>query len=706
MQKIHPAVGVPNFGKPIQFGSLLLSPSSPSSISHLNNNSNTTFMYKPTGSSGFDSFPQWTSKSSTSTSSPSPSLSAYYSIPSPSSPATSPIPSYEISSPTPSTNNKKQKTSNNDKFLNNPYNDSEGSSIKNILNPVDNFSYQFDGHLLPSRSSSSSASSSLSSTPVTSSSSSMIIKDGTNSNRSILLSNSIAECCSPVSSPSSPIDHQLPNNASNKQLVFQWIQELANLKKRETFLLENLKNFTNSDVDSDDQMEIFQAPNSSSSSNKETVPQIENVKPVVQNQSIPINISQQPPELVVCHRYIHPSPVLSVDTDLLNRVSGQLVVQVSLVYNSTFKPVTTKQADGKQEVLQGVRVQEVDKNGVVVFNKLKVSEVSSKHLHQSFCFLFTLSEVHNAETTSEQSTVLTQLTSSSFHVLSRSNKRKKDDEVESDSQEPSSPIHSKSSPVCSSPSSPSSPYHNHVVFPTVSSAATSDENVTATTSPSPVSMNTVAHSPSSSSSSSSSSDPNYIDITELLVLPQKEAASRLGISESMLCKRFKECTRRKWPYRYLRKIDKVIKILTFQHGNDIPKEEKEKLDKLMQEREECLKPVKIRITGCLEKDDDSQSPSGTYNFKVVSAGASIASHRSSGSSSQLVPQTPTKSNSIQSIINFSKDEVEESTPPHQRVSSILPSSSQFSHNNGGSENAHNGLENILETLEMLKHTRQ
>jgi hypothetical protein len=36
-----------------------------------------------------------------------------------------------------------------------------------------------------------------------------------------------------------------------------------------------------------------------------------------------------------------------------------------------------------------------------------------------------------------------------------------------------------------------------------------------------------------------------------LTLPQKEAAAKLGISESMLCKRFKECTRRKWPYRYV-----------------------------------------------------------------------------------------------------------------------------------------------------------
>lgn len=50
---------------------------------------------------------------------------------------------------------------------------------------------------------------------------------------------------------------------------------------------------------------------------------------------------------------------------------------------------------------------------------------------------------------------------------------------------------------------------------------------------------------------SPSGNCTYVDITDLLVLPQKEAAAKLGISESMLCKRFKECTRRKWPYRYV-----------------------------------------------------------------------------------------------------------------------------------------------------------
>jgi hypothetical protein len=92
-------------------------------------------------------------------------------------------------------------------------------------------------------------------------------------------------------------------------------------------------------------------------------------------------------------------------------------------------------------------------------------------------------------------------------------------------------------------------------------------------------------------------DCNYIDITSLLVLPQKEAASKLGISESMLCKRFKECTRRKWPYRYLRKIDKMLQMFSPKSGYFAGTEDQEKIDRLKREREECLQPVKIRITG-------------------------------------------------------------------------------------------------------------
>jgi hypothetical protein len=90
------------------------------------------------------------------------------------------------------------------------------------------------------------------------------------------------------------------------------------------------------------------------------------------------------------------------------------------------------------------------------------------------------------------------------------------------------------------------------------------------------------------------------DLDSLLVLPQKEAASKLGISESMLCKRFKECTRRKWPYRYLRKIDKMLQMFSPKSGGGYfagGTEDQEKIDRLKQERAECLQPVKIRITG-------------------------------------------------------------------------------------------------------------
>ena len=75
------------------------------------------------------------------------------------------------------------------------------------------------------------------------------------------------------------------------------------------------------------------------------------------------------------------------------------------------------------------------------------------------------------------------------------------------------------------------------------------------------------------------------DITPLLILPQKVAAERLGLSESMLCKRFKERTNKKWPYRQLRKIEREIAI----------SKSKAEIKKLLNEKEECLAPVSIRI---------------------------------------------------------------------------------------------------------------
>lgn len=96
---------------------------------------------------------------------------------------------------------------------------------------------------------------------------------------------------------------------------------------------------------------------------------------------------------------------------------------------------------------------------------------------------------------------------------------------------------------------------------------------------------------------SNDSEKFNIDITHLLSLPQKEAAAKLGISESMLCKRFKESTRRKWPFRYLRKIEKTINNLKeMKKLGTISQQDQEKLDDLLYQKKICLSPVKIRIT--------------------------------------------------------------------------------------------------------------
>ena len=88
------------------------------------------------------------------------------------------------------------------------------------------------------------------------------------------------------------------------------------------------------------------------------------------------------------------------------------------------------------------------------------------------------------------------------------------------------------------------------------------------------------------------------DITPLLILPQKVAASKLDLSESMLCKKFKEAVNKKWPYRMLRKIEKEIATT----------KSKEDFEKLLVRRNECLDPVSIHVRRYLyqeEVDDEN-----------------------------------------------------------------------------------------------------
>ena len=101
------------------------------------------------------------------------------------------------------------------------------------------------------------------------------------------------------------------------------------------------------------------------------------------------------------------------------------------------------------------------------------------------------------------------------------------------------------------------------------------------------------------------------DITHLLTLPQKEAAKILGISESMLCKRFKEQTQRKWPYRYLRKVERQISLK--QKSKKLSMEDVKRLDILSQEREKCLASVQIRLRPTTPDSKSNELASESYD---------------------------------------------------------------------------------------------
>jgi len=296
------------------------------------------------------------------------------------------------------------------------------------------------------------------------------------------------------------------------------------------------------------------------------------------------------------------------------------------LYYAGMEEEVTKTIDGRQEVLQGNKRLTFDpSSGRVSFSKLKITEVSSKHKHQAFCLLFTIEEIGPQGNNKK---VIAQLKSNPFHVLSRSNNKRKGSPQtvteplmkrsrsldslkyysESLRSSNASSLSSSSSYEREAPSALSSlPTSNALglMAPTQKEEEmmTSSHRSLLSSSADNIEVGKIPSgerilSASSSSIPNGGHDSNFIDITELLILPQKEAAKQLGISESMLCKRFKERTKRKWPYRYLRKIDKIINMLNLHKSSDLPlsKEDMVKLENLQQEREACLQPVKIRIT--------------------------------------------------------------------------------------------------------------
>jgi len=98
-------------------------------------------------------------------------------------------------------------------------------------------------------------------------------------------------------------------------------------------------------------------------------------------------------------------------------------------------------------------------------------------------------------------------------------------------------------------------------------------------------------------------EPTYVDVTPFLILPQHEAARRLGIPCSTLSKRWKEASvNRKWPYRIVCKLDKEITTLLKNVENSannlsspLSPAVEENLGLLLKKRQEELRTVVIRI---------------------------------------------------------------------------------------------------------------
>lgn len=131
-----------------------------------------------------------------------------------------------------------------------------------------------------------------------------------------------------------------------------------------------------------------------------------------------MNITQQPSESAVANRYLLPAPQLSISPTIVP-CKSTFVVCVALAYHGSSEEIT-RTLDGKQEILQGIKRVTVDASNHVIFTKLKVMEVSSKHRHQPFSLIFSLEEYRN----DGKKNILSTVKSVPFLVQSRPNKRK------------------------------------------------------------------------------------------------------------------------------------------------------------------------------------------------------------------------------------------------------------------------------------------
>ena len=111
---------------------------------------------------------------------------------------------------------------------------------------------------------------------------------------------------------------------------------------------------------------------------------------------------------------------------------------------------------------------------------------------------------------------------------------------------------------------------------------------------------------------------HMVDITALLGMPQREAAEVLGISESMLCKRYKECTKRKWPFRRLSTLDKKIaaKEALLARMGILSRSDQLLLEGFIKEKETILVPIQIRVTDSLDGRSKRKASREEYDERV------------------------------------------------------------------------------------------
>ena len=261
-------------------------------------------------------------------------------------------------------------------------------------------------------------------------------------------------------------------------------------------------------------------------------------------------VTVQPTPQIVANRYISPPPEVRVRVPRSGDKTYLVVVRI--VYYGTQEEVLRTTAKGKKNkgepILEGINQLPLGSNETetITFHKLKLSEVSSKHNQKPFAMLFSVESKcgknQKGGEKGEEKRALITLLSEPFYVQSRAIKKRTlplERRTDLSQQLPFSQLEDKKLKL-----------------------------------------------------EIESGDSKWVDITPLLVFPQKKAAKMLAISESMMCKKWKEATDRKWPFRAVQKYNKLIKQLKKEDES----KNAQQIEELFLKKKQVLLPVSISLS--------------------------------------------------------------------------------------------------------------